>query len=627
MKSKTKRNNSALRIFFVSAVLFAGSAAYARPDFEDKNRLEFYKNGVNSLDPGISLKFVNDKEFIQQLKSRDPQTAAALLSAAEAVNNLASTLDKYDAQDHEKLLSGELAQHLDARTPLSALGLGPEAEKLLDWTAKYRSGYGPERLELIKRAVFSLTTLSEEEKNIWFKTYNPWYGSATWRLLDPAQKTAILAAAENSWSALTIKKRKIQLAEMARSKLFDRLTSTEVITADGDIEGLKKQEIWKRLNGIEDARLKTHLKQLALLEEAKKSGLTQDALKELEGKPAEYQLYLLGQIFDNTPSLGSPEIRLRINAVRESRPGETFKADNYPALSAVIAGALLKEIKDTQAGKIAADFYSKNRLKLKIEHCPGSYGGFDPNSGSIKLSAGLIKQFMRINRFNEAALLKGGAPLEALAKFLGPIFMHEAVHNMQAAQANSSGLYSPYVKEKECDAVFMQALYTLEKSGKDKKFADMLAALRDAVPYIDDTIGLARKIRRDPPSKFREEAKNRYPELPSFESAASKILYACSKELERREKLPKRLQTELEREGVKKESLEDSTVETFAVSAKRLKTSVLKKILDDFMNRKDEIARISRRYETADAGIFKDLPPAPPASIPQPPVPQEDGKR
>ncbi|MBI4655882.1 MAG: hypothetical protein HY746_03940 [Elusimicrobia bacterium] len=522
---------------------------------EELKILAEYEAEISSANPSAAKKFLEDLNLVDKVKILEPDRAAALVSKAQAVIDLETLLDKKWNKSHDHELSLALSIRIDFDKPLGSVGIGPEPETLLDWTDKYKK-YGDAKNTLIKRGI---------------RQFEVVFGTDT-------------VDGKVEWEKLTIRERNTMLAEkadMALNTLIDKPSPTDKNFQDK----VKNYELFKYLDSAGRARLEKYLKQMKTVESSKKS-LSTPQIQQLDGLAIEQQMYVLGNIFDNSRIKGGAVIELRIDALRQSRPGETISYQNNQLLSGLLQTALAREIKGTKAGDRALKFYqSRGKLNVAIESCRGCYAKYEPSSNRIIFDSELIQQYMRVKEITAEDLVKNKNQLGLLAKYLSPMFVHEANHQMQHEWAAKRNVYKPYTQEDEIEANSMEALYTIEKLKNDAKFSALFTNMKKFSTYADKRLKLAKRFEKNP-SLFPDAARQMYYYgIPSFESASSEILKAINEELKRRKSLSKEEQDRMESSGLGSADAMKMTIRELTGSANELKTSALMKIRDDLLHK------------------------------------------
>jgi hypothetical protein len=542
----------------------AGGVRAQAPAGDDAAGLKIYEKALSAADPAAARAFLDDAAFTGRLKVSDPQKAAALTAQARAVRDLEELLAKPWRDDQEFALSQALSLRIDFNTPLEKVGIGAAPESLLTWMAKYGK-YSEHKTGLVKRAIRQFEAVSgavEEDKQSWDKT--------------------------------TIRERNAVLAQQAFESLV-RLINNETATDKAFQDRIRSDEAYKYLDPAGRARYNRYLKQLSTAESAK-AKLSAAQLDGIKDQPIEQQMYLLGELFDNSKGRGAVSLERHLDGARQSAPGETLSFQNNRLLTEMLRTAVPREIKDTAAGDKALSFYrSGARLELAIESCRGCYAKYEPSAGRIILDSDMIQQYLRVNNIATEDLLTDKARIDALAAYVSPMVVHEAAHQMQHDWADKAGVYKPYVQEDEIEANSLEALYTTEKLRKDPRFRLLFSGMRGTSTYADQRLKLAQRFNKSP-DEFSEIVRRQYYYgLPSFDAASSQVLSAISAELERRKTLGEGELSGIEEYGA---PLEDAMAMTGSEAASRvaeIKTGALIKIQADLMNK----AAYSARYEDA----------------------------
>ena len=528
-------------------------ACAANLTWEEAARLSSYDKALSAGDSAIAEKFLKDSAFSDWLKLTDPVKAAALLSKAQAVDDLARLLDKPWRDEQEAELSKALSLRIDFGKPLVKAGIGPVPETLLPWLAGYRR-YSARKNDLIKRAIRQFETV---------------FGADT-------------AEGKSEWESSTLRERNIFLAEKASEEL-EKLIKRESLTDKDFRDRVRGDALFKYLDQAGRARQERYLTQLAAADAAK-SKLSAPRLAKINDQPIEQQMYLLGGLFDKSKSGEGALLERKVDGARQSKPGETLSFQNNRLLADMLRTAIPGELKGSAAGDRILKFYNSGAgPAVAIESCQGCYAKYEPAVGRIVLDSEMIQQYLRVNNLTTEALLSDKTQVAALARYLSPIFVHEATHQMQHSWADKAGVYKPYVQEDEIEANSMEALYTIEKLKHDPKFRGLFSKMRSSASYADQRLKLAQRFSRDPGDFSDNVRQLYYYGLPSFEAASSQILWTVSSELKRRKSLKADARNELEKNGVDLKEAMAMTASELISSAAGIKTPALRKIQDDLL--------------------------------------------
>jgi hypothetical protein len=572
MKSMAYMNAKILKAWTARGLLMAAlacCAAYgvrAQEGGNDEARLRAYEANLLSADPSAARTFLEDAALIDRLKLSAPRKAAGLVAKARALCDLEALLAKPWRDEQEPELSRSLALRIDFNTPLEKAGIGAAPEQLLPWMAKYGK-YSVRKTELVKRAIRQFEVVFSSG------------GSAA-----PEVKA--------NWEKTTIRERNNFLAEKA-FRVLERMINEEPRTDRAFQDEVRRNERFKYLDPAGRGRYERYLTQLAAAETVK-AGLPAGRLEGIRNQPIEQQMYLLGDLFDKSDVHGAVSLERKLDGARASRPGETISFQNNRLLSDMLRTALPAEIKDTAAGDKVVFYYNSGaKLDIAIESCRNCYAKYEPSTGRIILDSDMIQQYLRVNNITTEELLKDQAQLAALAKYVSPMFVHEASHQIQHAWADEAGLYKPYTQEDEIESNSLEALYTAEKLRNDVKFRDLFAGMRRASVYADQRLKLSQRFNKGPGDFSENVRRLYYAGLPSFDAASAQILSAVSSELERRETLGAEERREIEKNGASLKDVLKLTLPELTGSVAGIKTQFLKKIQGDLLDK----AVYADRYE------------------------------
>jgi len=534
---------------------------------EQAAKFNVYEAAIMAADPAAAKAFLEDSVFLAQTKSAAPEKTAMLTAKALAVKDLAELLNKTWRDDQESALSLALAARIDFNKPLEKVGIGASPETLLPWMDKYIKST-PKKMELIKRSI------------------------RQWDVVFGTNSTA----GKRSWEQTTIRERNAFLSDKA-SKSLEELINNSTRTDQAFQNKIRDGELFRYLDPAGRNRYERYLTQLAAAEAAK-AGLNPGQLDTIKGQPIEQQLYLLGNLFDKSTDKGSVPIERGVDGARQSQPKETLSFQNNRLLAGMLQTAVVREVKGTASGdKVLAFYAAGNKLAIAIESCQGCYAKYEPSTGNIVLDSEMIQQYLRVNNLTADNLLRDQAAIASLAKYVSPMFVHEASHQMQHGWADKAGVYKPYVQEDEIESNSMEALYTIEKLKKDARFKDLFSKMRGVSTYAGQRLALAQRFNRSPDNFGENIRQLYYYGLPSFDGASSQILSAISSELDRRKKLDASELNELERSGVPLGEALAMTVPELTGSASDIQTEALVKIRADLMNG----GFYGERYETSAA--------------------------
>ena len=543
---------------FLMSLMALSPFAYAEGDVslefsEQELYTQFhYTKAISSANPVIAKEFLEDTVFVDKLKTLEPQEAAKLISKAEAIVDLANLLDKRLYKTREYELSVALQIRIDHDKPLASVGIGPYPEPLIEWVKIYRKNYSKLKVALIERSIRKFEVL---------------FGTSA-------------VNGKDKWEKSTIRERNTLLAGKAGDAL-DGLINHETQTGDTYQNQIKSAGIFEYLDAGGKARLNKYISQMSVAEEAK-SSLNAELLAELKDQPIEQQMYLLGSVFDQS-DIKAGSLETKIDSLRRSKPSETISYQDNRIIADLLKTAMVSEVKGTVAGDKVVKFYKENKLDIAIASCQNCYAKFEPSNNRIVFDADLIQQYMRIKDISADDFIKG-KEINNLAKYLSPMFVHEATHQMQHSWSDGRDIYKPYTQEDEIEANSLEAVYTIEKMKKDKSFSKLFREIKSDSVYAEKRIKLAHrfKMSRD---KFGGAIRNLYYYgLPSFSSARAEILKAISDELGRRESLDEADISDIEKYGSNVSETMKMTASELRGSVGDIKSSALKKVRDDLLH-------------------------------------------
>ncbi|OGS54868.1 MAG: hypothetical protein A3J79_08555 [Elusimicrobia bacterium RIFOXYB2_FULL_62_6] len=549
------------------AALFCLAAPALAGDLtaEEAAALAKYETAISSADPAAAKKFLEDAPLADKLKLSEPERAAELTAKAQAVTDLAETLDRTWRSDQEMELSRALSLRIDFNKPLVKVGIGPAPEPLLAWMAKYRA-YSAVKTLTVKKAIREFETV---------------FGTST-------------VSGKAGWNAATIRERNALLSEKAAQTL-DGYINNETRTDKAFQTQLKNTDLFRFLDATGQARLDRYLGQMSTVEQAKaKLGGTQAT--KLNGQPIEQQMYLLGGMFDGSKDKGAVSIERKIDSGRQSRPGETISYQNNQLLSGMLRTSLQNEVKGSAAGDKVLKFYNSGaKLDVAIESCQGCYAKYEPSTGKIIFDSEMIQQYMRVNNVTADTLIKDRAQLAALTKYISPMFVHEATHQMQHDWAAKAHIYKPYTQEDEIESSSMEALYMTEKMKRDKRFKDLFTRMENNTTYAQKRMQMMDRFNRGGTAFENSIRQVVYFSTPSFDAASSQILSAISAELQRRNAMSAADRAATDAAGAGLNEAMGMTVQELSGGAGNIKTDALKKIQDDLLHK----AVYTGHYESA----------------------------
>lgn len=549
-----KLNKLKIAILFSLALPAASGSLFAKLTPDEEKKLENYIKEISTANPEAAAEFLEDLVFVDKMKIEKPLLAPALISKAEALRDLEATLDKRWYQRQENALSKALEIKVDFNKPLCSVGVGPRPQALLDWVNRFKkSDYSKNKRELIEKAT---------------RKYETVFGT-----------TSVNGKAQ--WEKLTIRERNVFLAEKA-NKVLERLINTSSQTGPDFQNQVQNARILKYLDEAGRARFQRYIDQLRTAEIAK-SSLKADQLAGLSGLPIEQQIYMLGRMFDKSEIKGE-KLEREVDSLRQSEPAETINYQQRELLAAMLKTSLLSEMKGTSTGGKIAKFYRTHPLNVSVETCRNCYAKFVPPENKIVFDSDLVQQYMRVNGLVTSDLLKNKEEISRLAKFLSPMFAHEATHQMQHAWADSRNIYKPYTQEDEIEANSMEAVFTLEKMENDSKFKKLMKEMRGNISYADKRLQLAERFSKNP-EKFDENVRQLYYYgLPSFSQVRAEILQAVSAEIQRRNSLSEDEKREIEEGGAGMSEVMSMMAGELISRVGSVKTTALLKVQSDLLN-------------------------------------------
>ena len=559
---------------------------------EESSRLAGFEAGLSSASPVAARGLAADAGLLGKLARLQPDRAAGLKAKASAITDFEKLVDKDWPADQMRNLSSSLALRLTPEGALAQVGLAPEPENTLDWAARFKT-YSAEKTLLLGRAVKKWDVIFNK---FTFTSMRNASG-AFWIVRDPSGKyfTDInendfifrdtVAEMNAFWGDLTLKERNDFLAGKAAGMLTGFFIEGSTRTDAAFQQVVSGYSTFEYLDASGKGLLDRYLSQMKAAEEVK-ANLSASQLASLEDQPVEQQMYLLGNMFDKSGVKGGAALERRVDVNRPSRPGETLSPQTNALLGDMLRTSLTSEIRGTAAGdKVAAFYRSGAKLSIAIESCQGCHAKYEPSTGRIIIDSELIQQYARANNLSAEDLLKKGN-LANLSKYISPIFVHEATHQMQHSWAARAGIYKPYTQEDEIEANSMEALYTSQKRDSDLKFRSIFLAMRQASVYAQQRMELSRRFEGNQ-KEFGEIIRQQYYfGVPSFEAASSQILSAISAELDRRKSLGAAELAEIENTGKDLAAAQQMSPQKIAESVGEIKTPALRKIQDDLLRRR-----------------------------------------
>lgn len=478
---------------------------------EDAKFAEFCEAKAAVLDPEGANRCLDRLEILLKSADENPERGTALLERLNALKDISDLLDLHTEAGK---LRHALAKRMWDDSPLSRLGLAPEQDKLLGWVKTHK----PEKHAVTAQALRSWETLSPGERR-WVElerrlTQNEWDGFSLFR------KNEILHG----------------YAEHESEKFF-RIPPA-INTASVDEIKNSAMPFWDDLGRETKEKLYQHIRRLRAIAAVRErsSGLLKenqaglDALRkefeEIKGLSPVEQLAKLNTFFENSAEFKDSALHAIITTRRQSAAVEIMADKEKETLSLLLQTALMKEMAGTVAGDKIAEFFRQSGAKLlvKVALLPMAHAQFDPHTGEIIISEGLIREWMRIHRLTPRDLLDSAEHLKRLALLLSPAFIHEATHQEQQVWLSARKLRDPGISDFEVETMSMQALYVMEKYKKDADFRALVSSETSPSDYLSQIAGLAAQFKKDP-AEFRKTVRGvYYSTLISFETAASLML-------------------------------------------------------------------------------------------------------
>lgn len=509
-------------------------------------RLAAYEVAIASGDPVAAGAFLRDGEA-RALLDAEPSKAAALLGRAEALKDLKDLLAMPLDEARVNQLNSALAIRIDVDKPLSRLGVGPEPEKLLGWLARFAPTYPETKKTIVKKSI--------RQWEVIFGTMTD-TRALSWDQADMGSGRGVTVT-KAAWERLVLRERNAVIEKiMARDPNF-------IIYNDARLASARQ-----------NAALNVDVRALI-------ASLPPDQQSQLAGKPFGDQLYLLGNMFDNSTITASPELRARINSARSSLPQEVLQTQHRQVLGTMLNTAVANELRGTQAGDRALAAFPGG-LKISVAPVDGGYSRYDAATGTVVLDSETIQQYMRTKGYTSASVMSDPAQLAEIAKYMSPAVVYEAAHKSQADWARAQGVYLPRTQENEIEAMALEGLYTTEKMRKDAEYSRIMTSSRDFSTYAGKRLDIGTEFAGSGSKKFATTVRQRYfSGLPSLDAAASQVLGAVSGELERRAAMPAAEKAALDASGLNLQDALEMSPDELANSVGEIQTPVLAKIQGD----------------------------------------------
>ncbi|MDD2805160.1 MAG: hypothetical protein PHV33_06365 [Elusimicrobiales bacterium] len=537
-----------LRLAAIAAALACAAApagAAGRAQGEPEERLAAYVVGISSADPSAAAALLRDGEARELLDARSD--AAAVLGRAEALKDLKDLLAMPWDAARVNQLNQALTIRIDADKPLARLGVGPEPEKLLTWLGRFAPTYPATKKAVVRKAI--------REWEIVFGTmtdtrYMTW-GQAR------ADRGRGVNITKEAWERMVLRE---------RNAVLERL-----ISADPNFLVYNDERL---AAARQNAALGVDVRALI-------ASLPPDQQSQLAGKPFGDQLYLLGNMFDNSTITANPDLKARINSARSSLPQEVLQSQHRQVLGTMLNTAVAAELRGTQAGDRALAAFPGG-LRITVAPVEGGYSRYDAATGTVVLDSETIQQYMRMKGYNSTTVMSNPAQLAEMAKYMSPAVVYEAAHKSQADWARTQGIYLPRTQENEIEAMSLEGLYTTEKMRRDPEYARILTSSRDSSTYATKRMDVGTEFGSSGSKRFATTVRQRYfSGLPSLDAAASQVLGSVSEELERRAALPAPEQAALRDGGLNLQDTLEMSPEELSGSVGEIQTPVLAKIQGD----------------------------------------------
>lgn len=591
-----KRMNLIPAIFLSLAFAWAGSAAAQGLTPQETARVAAFEAGLSSASPVAARAVTADKELMAKLAQLEPERAAALKAKAAALADFEAQLDKNWAPDQARNLSSALAIRLTREGPLAKLGLAPEPEKALAWAARNKT-YSADKTRFLGKAlknwdiVFGGMAFNPKMQNYGGSSYLVGWAIRTSSgsyFLDLNRNDVLFQGTEAEmktyWEGMTLKERNDFLAAKASSLLtgafVDGSTRTDA-TFQNFVAGFSTFEY---LDASGKGRLDRYLSQMKASEEVK-ARLSASQMGSLKDKPIDQQMLLLGSMFDKKEAATGVMAERNLDANRPSRPGETLSAQNNELITGMLRTSLPGEIKGSAPGdKIAAFYAGGAKLDIAIESCQGCHAKYDPSNGRIVIDSELVQQYLRANNISADQLVKDKNAVAGLTKYVSPIFVHEATHQMQHDWAAKAGVYKPYTQEDEIEALEMEALHTSQKKSSDPRFRYIFVTMGKSSPYAQQRVEVSKRFEANQ-KEFGDFVRDQYYYgVPSFAAASSQVLTAVSGELDRRKTMSPAEIDDVEAYGKDIAAARKMSAQEIVDSVGDIKAEALRQLRKDLLN-------------------------------------------
>jgi len=556
------------------------------PDLEKLQK--FAVEIATNANPQFAKEFLRDTIFTEKAMNLNENLTQKLISYSEALSDLEKIIDQPLEINQHNQISAELSVRMDINRPLCEINICPEPEKLIVWIGKYKKNYSKEKLNVLEKSI--------RKWEIVFGTI------AVQKVIEWDQARAI--------NAVTVKKEDwVKMVLRERNAILFKLAAN---AARGKDDSKFKEY---------DAAIGKFLDQRDITIEAAKilinsGSLTPQQLAQLDNKPFDQQVYLLGKFFDGVEV--KPELKPyidRINSQRTSTPQESLNYQQREMLSKMLSTSFLNEIKGTKAGDKIISFYKNKTPEISVEYCNNCYSKYE--NGKIIIDAATIEQYMKVRGYKAENLFKDKNAVDDIAKYMSPAFVKSAGLGMIDSYFKSKGLYNPPVQEQYISASALEGLYTSEKIKKDAKFKSIFTEMSPNSDYASKVMITQREMANSGLKQFSNRiGMLYYSNLPSTASAKSQILMAISNELERREKMSESQRKEVESLAILTlEEVLNMSVEEFVGSVGDIKKEILLKI------RSDMSSGGNNYYGNFMSGIRKDYNSLSASAVPKEKVP------
>lgn len=588
-----------LKLISTAALLLAlaGSVAAQGLTQRETARAAFLEVGLSSASPAAAAAVRDERELMDKLTLLEPERAADLRSKADALLDFEAQLEKDWGSDKARNLSAALAVRLTRNGALSKIGLAPVPEKTMEWAARYKT-YGAEKTALIAKAVKNWDAVFG---SLTFAPMNVFDGGSTylagWTVKTSSGSlfmeigTSDVIFAQNeagvkaAWERLILKDRNSFLNAKATALLNKYFIDGSTRTDAGTQQRALNFAPFEYLDAAGKGRLDRYVSQMKAAEEVK-ARLSTSQMATLNTKTVEEQMLELGRMFDKKEATAGKVQERSLDANRPSRPDENLSAQNNELITGMLRSSLVSEVRGTAPGdKVAAFYGSGARLNLAIETCQGCHAKYEPSTGRIVIDSELVQQYLRANNMTADQLVKSKEGMAGLTKYVSPIFVHEATHQMQHSWADKAGIYKPYSQEDEIEALSMEGLYTSQKRKADGRYASMFRTMAKSSSYASQRVEVSKKFEGNQEDFGSFARQQYYYGVPSFEASSSTVLSAASGELERRRTLPAADLAEIDNYGKDFNEIRKMSAQEIADSVTDIKTPALRKIQDDLLHR------------------------------------------